>query len=110
MMVTRTGPQPSHSGTKHAPNTGQILRPSTPHQHDTMLLQIMSLSLNIRLYRLPVRQRDPCDFPLGRIWFLRLGDKNLIHHTLFEGIVLKKGSSGAFLDLGDSTADCLVEG
>lgn len=75
-----------------------------------MLLQIMTLSLNIRLYRLPVRQRDPCDFPLSRIGFLRLGNKNLIHHALFEGIVLKEGSSGAFLDLRNSAANCLVEG
>ena len=75
-----------------------------------MLLQIVSLSLNIRLHRLSIRQRDLGDFPLGRIGFLRLSNKNLIHHALFEGIILKEGSSGTFLDLRNFTADCLVEG
>lgn len=75
-----------------------------------MLLQIMTLSLNIRLYGLPIRQRDLCDFPLGRIGFFRLSYKNLVHHSLFKGVILKEGSSGALLDLRDFTADCLVKG
>jgi len=74
-----------------------------------MLLQIMSFSLDVRLYRLPIRQRDLRDFPLGRIGFLRLSDENLVHHALFEGIILKEGSSKTFLDLRNFTADCLVE-
>ena len=70
----------------------------------------MALSLDIRLHSLPVRQSNLRDFPLRRIGFLRLGYENLIHYALFEGVILKEGSGGAFLDLGDSTADCLVEG
>jgi hypothetical protein len=75
-----------------------------------MLLQIVSLSLNIRLNRLPIRQRDLCDFPLGRIRLLRLGNENLVDHALFERVVLEEGSGGAFRDLREFTADCLVEG
>jgi len=75
-----------------------------------VLLQIVPLSLNIRLYSLPIRQRDLRDLPLSRIGFLRLSDENLVHHALFEGIVLEKGSGWTLLDLRDFTADCLVEG
>ena len=74
-----------------------------------MLLQIMPLSLNIRLHRLAVGQGHLCDFPLRRIRFLRLSNENLVDHALFKGVVLEEGSGGTFLDLRDLTADRLVE-
>jgi len=70
----------------------------------------MSLSLNVRLHRLPIGQGLFRDFPLGRIRFLRLSDEYLVDHTLFEGVVLKEGGGGTFLDLRDFTANRLVEG
>jgi len=66
--------------------------------------------LNVRLDGLPIRQCNLRDFPLRRVGFLRLSYENLVHHALFEGAILKEGSGGTFLDLGDSTTDCLVEG
>ena len=40
--------------TEHALNTRKILGLSTSHKQNTMLLKIVTLSLNIRLYGLPV--------------------------------------------------------
>ena len=70
----------------------------------------MSLSLNIRLNRLAVRQGHLGDFPLRRIRFLRLRNKNLVDHALFEGVGLEEGGPGTFLDLRDFTTNRLVEG
>lgn len=93
----------------NAPNTGQILSSATPHKYNTVLLQIVTFSLNISLDSLAVRQLDSSDFPLRRIGFLGFLNVNLVHDTLLRRVILEQRCSWFFLDLRRFAPHCLVE-
>ena len=59
------------------PDTREILSSATPDQHDTVLLQIVSLTLDVRRHRLPGTQFYSGDFPFGGIGFFWFPNEKL---------------------------------
>src|SRR6266566_30763 len=62
-------------------HTGQILHASSAHEHDGVLLQIVSLAWNVGNHFLAIRQPHFCHFAQGRIRLLRRARHHLHAHT-----------------------------
>jgi len=58
-------------------HTWTILRTTASDHDDTMLLNIVALSRNIRRNHLPATQPYSCRLPFTRIWLFRLRDTSL---------------------------------
>lgn len=73
------------------PNTGAILDPPTPDQHDRVFLQIVSFTRNISRHRTTVGKLDTGDFANGRVGLLGLCGKDLAADALDEGFGFECG-------------------
>lgn len=71
------------NASKYAPNTRKILRTASPYHDHTMLLQIVTLALDIRCDRLPCRKLHPRGLPLGRVGLFGFHDVHRGDDTLF---------------------------
>lgn len=65
-------------------NTRQILHPSSSHQHNMMLLQVVSNARHIGGSLPASAQSHSNTFPVCRIWFFRLLDERLEYNALQE--------------------------
>jgi len=72
----------------------QILDSPAADQHNTMLLKIMALSLDISHDRLSVGQLDTSDFPLGRVGLFRCPNHDLGAYAFFLGTLFQKRRAG----------------
>jgi len=99
-------------GTSHdfIPHARKILRSPSPHQDDTVFLQIMPLSLDIRHDGLSGTQLHSSNFPLGGIWFLGFRHKYLSANTLALGRTIQKRRSHFLPILWLFSTHGLVEG
>lgn len=76
--------------TSDIPDTWQILCTTTPHQHDAVFLQVMSLSLNICHDCVAICELHTGDFPLRRVGFLGSHDEYLGANALLLRTVVKE--------------------
>lgn len=72
------------------PNTRQILRTTTTHKNHTMLLQIVSLSLNVRHGLLASGKLYTSHLPLRRVGFLGLHNEDLGYNALALRTILEQ--------------------
>ena len=73
-----------------APDTRKILSTTPSDEDHTVLLEIVPLSLDVRLQRLAVRQLDTRNFTFRRVGFLRFGDEYLGADALFLWRIVEK--------------------
>ena len=73
-----------------APDTRKILSTTPSDKDHTVLLEIVPLSLDVRLQRLAVRQLDTRNFTFRRVGFLRFGDEYLGADALFLWRIVEK--------------------
>jgi Sec7-like guanine-nucleotide exchange factor len=71
-------------------HTRTILTPASAHQHNRMLLHIMSLARNISRNNFPTAQSDPRNFALAGIRFLGLRGSHSQTHAFHFGAVDKR--------------------
>jgi hypothetical protein len=92
-------------------HTRTILTPASPHQHNRMLLHIMSLTRNISRNNLATAQSDPRNFALARIRFLGFRGSHAQTHAFHFGAVDERWRCGfARALLGSAAAEDLVVG
>ena len=91
-----------HDGSELLPHTGQILCTSSPYKHNTVLLQVVALSLDVRHDTFSGRQLDTGDFTLGGVWLLGRGDDQTGDDSFALGAVLKQRRAGLDLLFGHS--------
>jgi len=72
-------------------DTGQILGSPSSNKHNTMFLQIMAFTLDIRLHRLPIRKFHTRNFTLGGVWLFGFLDVDLVDDAFLCRVLLEQG-------------------
>src|SRR5262245_12620714 len=90
-------------------DTRQILHAPAAHEHDRVLLQIVTLARNVSDHLIAIRQAHLRHFAQRRVRLLRRTRHHLQAHAAAERTVLERRRLGLVFDLRASFADELVD-
>src|SRR5262249_14129181 len=91
-------------------HTGQILHTTTTHQHDRVLLKVVTLVRNVGDDLVAIGQTDLGDFAHRRVRLLGRAGHDLEADTTAEGGILKSRRFALVLHLRAPFADELING
>src|SRR3954470_8069431 len=91
-------------------NTRQILHTAATHEHNRVLLEVMTFIRNVGNHFRAVRETYLCDLSNSRIGLLWRAGHDLHTDTAAEGVTLQRRSLGLRLDLATALSHELVDG
>jgi hypothetical protein len=90
-------------------NTGKVFHTPATHQHDGVLLEIVTFSGDVSDHFIAIGQANLGHFPEGGVGLLRGTGHNLYAHAAPEGALRERWALGLDLDLVPSFSDKLVD-